>query len=146
MSGDNACCKVSLTLIRDSVCMADDLDSPHEHLLYVDASADLLTIAEAIATSGYLPMPSDAWGWTIEALGVEIGIMPRLVSGQRVERLRGDPAQVTAATLTKVEALYVRPGSPVRSLRPPPRRIDATSLLLMAVAAGLVMLTWWLSR
>jgi hypothetical protein len=113
MDGDRS--RVTVLMTRDSVCMADDVDAPHEQPFEFDPATDLGGIARAVASTGYLPMPSDAWGWTIEAAGVVVAIRPGLLR-RKTSILRGDPASVTAADLPTLEALYVRPGS--RSHRP----------------------------
>ncbi|WP_174297690.1 hypothetical protein [Sphingomonas bacterium] len=45
-----------IALTRDSVCMADDADAPHDGTLVVDEAADLTGIAEALLASNYLAM------------------------------------------------------------------------------------------
>ena len=103
-----------IRMTRDSVCMADDVDAPHEETFAVTATDTLANIAATVAASNYLPMPSDAWGWTIEAGGAVVAIRPRSV-GRRVVTLQGDPAAVMGRDHPELTALYVRPGSPWRA-------------------------------
>lgn len=105
--------QVAVTMTRDSVCMADDVDAPHEEVFILDAEADLSDITAAVAASSYLPMPSDAWGWTITVGEVVMAVRPRLL-WRRTLCLSGDPASVRASDVPLLEALYVRPGSPWR--------------------------------
>lgn len=57
--------KISLT--RNSVCTVDDIDAPHEETFAATAADTLADVADRVPASSYLPMPSDAWGWTIKA-------------------------------------------------------------------------------
>ncbi len=102
---------ITITMTRDSVCMADDIDSPHDETFAVTAADTLADIAARVAASSYLLMPSDAWGWTIEADGAVVAIRTGFVR-HRVTTLRGDPAAVMAHDHPALSALYVRPGSP----------------------------------
>jgi hypothetical protein len=107
---------IAVTLTRDSVCMADDVDAPHEEVFAFDPELDLMGMARHIARSSYLPMPSDAWGWTIEHGSAVVAVRPRLLTRYAI-CLRGDPATVRAADIATLSATYVRPNSPWRLAR-----------------------------
>lgn len=100
-------------MTRDSVCMADDVDAPHTQGFALAPGATLLDLAQAVARTAYLPMPSDAWGWTIEASGTVVAVRKGLL-GRWVVPLRGNPSTVPLTPDTSFCALYVRPGSPWR--------------------------------
>jgi hypothetical protein len=102
-----------VAMTRDSVCMADDVDAPHARSFALPDGADLAELARTLARSSYLPMPSDAWGWTIEARGVVVTARKGCLRW-RVEAVRGDPTAVTLTGEVRLSALYVRPGSPWR--------------------------------
>ncbi|WP_440978605.1 hypothetical protein ACQHGV_13620 [Sphingomonas pseudosanguinis] len=137
---------VTIMLTRDSVCLADDVDAPHEHALDVEARTDFHAIARSIAARNYLPMPSDAWGWVIEAGDVAIAIRPGLFAGRTTMILRGGAESVIASDMASLHAIYVRPASPWRSFAPPPRRIDPIVFYVL-LGAILVMLSGvWFSR
>lgn len=116
-AGSAAARPSTITMTRDSVCLADDIDSPHDETFAVTAADTLADISARVAASSYLPMPSDAWGWTIEADNAVIAIRPGFVR-HRVTTLRGDPAAVMAHSHPALSALYVRPGSPWRDVAP----------------------------
>ncbi|WP_076073109.1 hypothetical protein [Sphingomonas montana] len=97
-------------MTRDSVCMADDVHAPHDATFAVAAEDTLVDVAQAVAATGYLPMPSDAWGWTIAAGGAVVAIRPGFVR-RRVVILQGDPYAVMARDQSDLEAIYVQPGS-----------------------------------
>lgn len=101
---------LNISMTRDSVCLADDVDAPHEKTLVMTAVDTLADVAAEVAASSYLPMPSDAWGWTIEAGDAVVVIRPGFLR-RSVATLRGDPAAVLARDHPALEALYVRPGS-----------------------------------
>lgn len=104
---------VAVTLTRDSVCMADDVDAPHEEVFAFDPNRNLMDMARHIARSSYLPMPSDAWGWMIEHGAAVMAVRPRLLTRDAI-CLRGDPTLIRAADIAKLSATYVRPNSPWR--------------------------------
>jgi hypothetical protein len=108
MHGDRS--RVTVLMTRDSVCMADDVDAPHEQPFEFDPALNLEGVAKAVAPTGYLPMPSDGWGWTIEAAGVVVAIRPGLLR-LKTSILLGDPSRVIAANLPTLKALYVRSGT-----------------------------------
>lgn len=108
--------QVAVTMTRDSVCMADDVDAPHAEVFVSDGEADLFAIAAGVAAGSYLPMPSDAWRWTITAGDVVMAVRPRLL-WRRALCLQGDPASVRARDVPALVALYVKPGSPRREAR-----------------------------
>lgn len=85
---------VTIHMTRDSVCMADDVDAPHDQIFELPASATLLDLGRRIASSSYLPMQSDTWGWIIRAGEAAVVIRPRLMFLRRADRLLGDPASV----------------------------------------------------
>lgn len=136
---------VTIMLTRDSVCLADDVATPHEHALVIDARADLRDIAARIAASRYLPMPSDAWGWTIAAGDAVMAIRPRRIAGQTTIVLQGDPSLVVAAELSALDATYVGRTSPWRSLAPPPRRLDPVMLYVILGVVVVILSGVWLS-
>lgn len=105
----------TIHLTRDSVCMSDDVEAPHDRKIETDAGLDLEGVARRIAAIRYLPMPSDAWGWTITVGDVVVAVRPRRFFGQRVQVLKGQPSSVKASDLRYLEAIYVRPGSHWRS-------------------------------
>jgi len=100
---------ITIAMTRDSVCMADDVYAPHDETFAVTAADTLADVAARVAGSSYLPMPSDAWGWTIEAGDAVVAIRPGFLRG-RVATLRGDPDAVMARDHPALTALYVRPG------------------------------------
>jgi len=138
--------KVIVILTRDSVCMADDVDAPHERSFYVDAGANLRDIADVIAASDYLPIPSDGWGWTITADDVDVAIRPRTLAGRWTESLAGDPTRLTAADVPLLEALYVRPGSTWEQAGKPVRRIEGWMLYLGFGVIICALFVWWRTR
>jgi len=136
---------VTVTLTRDSVCMADDVDAPHAETFSVDATASLRDLVELVAASDYLPFPSDAWGWTIATHDVVVAIRPRALVGRWVEELVGDPARVAASQTPSLTASYVRPESPVRQMGMPVRRVDGWMLYLFFAVIALALFAWWRS-
>lgn len=106
---------LTISIERDSVCLADDVDAPHDETFVVTAVDTLADVVARVAASRYLPMPSDAWGWTIEAGGAVVAVRPGFLR-RRVVTLRGDPATVMARDHPALTALYVRPGSPWRGV------------------------------
>ncbi|MFD1950346.1 hypothetical protein ACFSGX_06155 [Sphingomonas arantia] len=102
--------RIRVTLTRDSVCMADDVHSPHEEGFLVPADASLADVVATVSRSSYLPMPSDAWGWSIAARGWVLAVRPGLF-GRKVVTLKTGPATVAARDVPVLEAIYVQPGS-----------------------------------
>lgn len=98
--------KQCVTLTRDSVCMADDVEAPHTEIFEFDADATLADMVRAIARSSYLPMPGGIWGWTIAVGDVVMAVRPGLLM-RRVIVLRGDAATVTASDIVALDAVYV---------------------------------------
>lgn len=60
---------VRLRFTRDSVCLADDVDAPHEGVLEVDEAADAVAVARAVLRSGLLAYTTNAV-WSL-SLGVD---------------------------------------------------------------------------
>ncbi len=52
--------RLSLPLTRDSVCMADDIGAPHEHLIDIARDADAAEIASTILKASCKSAPK--WG------------------------------------------------------------------------------------
>lgn len=100
-------------MTRDSVCMADDADAPHAMALTLPDGASLWALAQALARLSYLPMPSDAWGWTVEVECAAVAVRKRPL-GHKAVVLRGDPAAVPLAPGACLFALCARPDSPWR--------------------------------
>lgn len=130
---------ITIRMTRDSVCMADDVEAPHDRSFEASADDTLADFAATVATSQYLPMPGDAWGWTIEVGNVVVAIRNGVVRN-RVTTLRGDPSSVMVRDHPDLSALYVRPGSRWRNAvgtattarsasRPFPRLLAAICLL-----------------
>lgn len=105
---------IEVVMRRDSVCMADDVDAPHEETFELGDGASLWDVAKALARSSYLPMPSDAWGWTIEAEGAVIAVQ-RSFLRKKIQVLRGDPSSVAITDKACLFAIYARMGSQRRS-------------------------------
>lgn len=101
---------ITIRMTRDSVCMADDVEAPHDRSFEASPDDTLVDLATTVATSRYLPMPSDAWGWTIEAGNAIVAIRNGVVRN-RVTTLQGDPSSVMVRDHPDLSALYVRPGS-----------------------------------
>ncbi len=95
-------------LTRDSVCMADDVDAPHEETFELPASATLLDLGRHIARSSYLPMQSGTWGWIIEVGAAAVVIRPTMLFFRRAEILTGDPASVVLENGAKLFAAQSR--------------------------------------
>lgn len=66
---------VRIALTRDSVCMGDDVDAPHDGVLEVDADADVHGIAEALLAANYLAHvgSSAVWAFEVDATRVTLG-------------------------------------------------------------------------
>jgi hypothetical protein len=60
---------VRLRFTRDSVCLADDVNAPHEGILEVDGTADAVAVAQAVLRSGLLSYTTNAV-WSL-SLGVD---------------------------------------------------------------------------
>lgn len=106
---------MEVTITRDSVCMADDVDAPHEQKFVVPNGATLAQLASVVARTSYLPMPSDAWGWTIEVEEALFAIRKGFLR-RRVVALQGIPAMIVLTDNSELLALYVRPDSRWRDL------------------------------
>lgn len=105
---------IEVVMTRDSVCMADDVHAPHEETFELRDGASLWDVASTLARSSYLPMPSDAWGWTIEAEEAVVAVRKSFLR-KKVQVLRGDPSSVVIMDKACLLALYARPGSQWRS-------------------------------
>lgn len=138
--------RIAIHMTRDSVCMADDVEAPHDRSFEASSGDTLADFATTVAKSQYLPMPSDAWGWTITAGKTVMAIRNGIVRN-RVMTLQGDPAAVMVRDHPNLSALYVRPGSHWRnvvetatiapkSFRPFPRLLAGVCLL-----GGIVLLS-----
>ena len=101
---------LTISMTRDSVCMADDINAPHDETFVVTAADTLADVAAKVAASSYLPMPSGTLGWTIEAEGVVVVIRKGFLC-RRVATVQGDPAAIMARDHPILTALYVRPES-----------------------------------
>lgn len=66
---------VRVALTRDSVCMADDVDAPHDGWIEVPADADPPTIGRAILRARYLAsvMPRASWHFSVDDMVVILG-------------------------------------------------------------------------
>lgn len=102
-----------IVMTRDSVCMADDVDAPHERSFRLPDGGSLEDLAHMVALSSYLPMPSDAWGWTIEAQSASVAIRKRGLH-QLVESVAGDPASMTLTSGLRLFASYTKAMRPER--------------------------------
>lgn len=67
---------ISLRLTRDSVCMADDIDAPHESVFHVKPDADIEEIAWAVMVQNRLAHvgPTGIWSLTLGDDHVVFGI------------------------------------------------------------------------
>ena len=64
--------RIRLVLTRDSVCMGDDCEAPHERIIEVDSLLNPEAFAREIS-SGYLPSVAGiGHTWTCELNGVKI--------------------------------------------------------------------------
>jgi hypothetical protein len=64
---------IQVVLTRDSVCMADDVDAPHEKIVEVPSFTEPKTFAKQIASSGYLPsIAGSGHTWVCELNGLKI--------------------------------------------------------------------------
>lgn len=95
-------------MTRDSLCLADDVDAPHDQSFDLPAPATLLDLGRHVASSSYLPMQWDTWGWIIEAGGAAVAIRPRMIFFRRAEGLFGDPGSVMLEDGTRVSAVRSR--------------------------------------
>jgi hypothetical protein len=55
MSAQSSDVRPVLTIRRDSVCLADDVDAPHEVKLAIEGDASLWSVAERVLQMRYLP-------------------------------------------------------------------------------------------
>lgn len=94
-----------IAITRDSVCLADDVDAPHEITVAVDHIADMTTLAETVLASGALPHVGANAGWWFAARDarVALGFCDR-VPFVRIARADLD---LLAADLTRLHLGYV---------------------------------------
>lgn len=60
---------IQVVLTRDSLCMADDIDAPHEKIIEVPSLLDPKAFAKQLASNGYLPTH---YTWICELNRLEI--------------------------------------------------------------------------
>lgn len=60
---------IQVVLTRDSLCMADDLDAPHEKIIEVPSLLDPQAFSKQLASNGYLPT---RYTWICELNRLEI--------------------------------------------------------------------------
>ena len=63
-----------IAVTRDSVCLADDADAPHEVSIRVDPNADMTTLAETVLASRALPQVGANAGWWFAARDARIAL------------------------------------------------------------------------
>ena len=64
---------IQVVLTRDSVCMADDIDAPHEKIIEVPSFKDPKDFAKQLASNGYLPsIAGSGHSWVCELNGLKI--------------------------------------------------------------------------
>lgn len=95
---------VSLRFTRDSVCMADDMNAPHESLLEVEADADGEAIAHAIMVQNRLAHVGSTGIWSI-ALGGD-QILFGVKEGRRFVRPNRVGGHLRARDIDAVHAHY----------------------------------------
>jgi len=64
---------VQVVLTRDSVCMADDVEAPHEKIIEISSFVDPKAFAKQIVSKGYLPsIAGSGNSWICELNGIKI--------------------------------------------------------------------------
>ncbi|KQM87286.1 hypothetical protein ASE67_06055 [Sphingomonas sp. Leaf23] len=94
-----------LLVMRDSVCLADDVDAPHACVVDVPRDADATGVARALLSSGCLAGVAGHTTWSI-AMGRD-----RVVFGDRwglrfVRAVRPDPLTARAEAFERIDVRY----------------------------------------